>query len=338
MQTERAEIVQQFLNDNPETSKLRIARLLYTQHPELFPNVEAARSMIRYLTGKSGARSRGHNNIIKDKPRRGSKIYSMPKSKSKPWEVYELKHKRVAILGDIHFPKHDEAALAAAVSHCKKWGVDAVLLNGDIADAEEFGSWAKSPKAIDTQNALQTVRDGLLWLLDQFRTQDIYYKFGNHEERLDRYCWSKAPELVGLPHITWQGLITIGDDLQPISELQRINFIGDQRPIRIGKLTVFHGHELPKNLIASVNPARGAFLRLIDTVLVHHFHRSSSHVEYNWKHEPINCWSAGCLCSLSMEYARINKWNHGHAIAEVGADGNFNLHNFKQINSQVVTA
>lgn len=336
--TERQSVIVDYLQRYPDVSKLRLAKMLHAERADIFETVERARTMIRKATGCHGS-ARRKNALVKDTPREGANVYAMPKSKAKPWEVYEINHKRVAILGDIHFPKHDEAALSAAVEHCKEWGVDAVLLNGDIADAEEFGSWAKSPKAIDTQNALQIVREGLLWLLDQFPTQEIYYKFGNHEERLDRYCWSKAPELVGVPHITWQGLLTIGDDLLPIQEMQRIKFIGEQRPIRIGKLTVFHGHELPKGLVNSVNPARGAFLRVLDTVVVNHHHRSSSHVEYNWQHEAINCWSIGCLCDLNPEYARINKWNHGHAIVEADKGGSFSVHNFKQLqNYEVVTA
>jgi hypothetical protein len=78
---------------------------------------------------------------------------------------------------------------------------------------------------------------------------------------------------------------------------------------------------------------------MIDTSLLGHHHRSSSHVEYTWKHEPINCWSVGCLCDLSPEYARINKWNHGHAIVEVGSSGVFDVLNYKQLqNKEVVSA
>jgi hypothetical protein len=107
----------------------------------------------------------------------------------------------------------------------------------------------------------------------------------------------------------------------------------------VGKLPVFHGHELPKGLVNAVNPARGAFLRMIESVIIGHHHRSSSHVEYNWKHEPINCWSVACLCDLTPEYARINKWNLGHAIIEVESDDNFSVHNFKQLaGNKVVTA
>jgi hypothetical protein len=182
------------------------------------------------------------------------------------------------------------------------------------------------------------VRDGLLWIRDQFPDATIIYKLGNHEERLDRYCWSRAPELVGLAHITWEGLLKIGSDLKPIPELEEIIFVGEQRPIMLGKLPVLHGHELPKGLVSSVNPARGAFLRMIDTVMVNHFHRSSSHVEYNWRHQPINCWSVGCLCDLTPEYARINRWNWGHAVVEISSTLGFDVHNYKLLADNTVVS
>jgi predicted phosphodiesterase len=301
-----------------------------TKYPGVFPSYEAARAAIRYATGR---RTKHSKEVIEDSERAGATVYAMPKSKSKPWLPYEIKGPcSVGVLSDIHFPKHDERALENAVKHLKG-NVDVLLLNGDIADAEEFGSWAKSPKAVQTEDSVQCVRDGLLWLLSQFPDAKVIYKFGNHEERLDRYCWSRAPELVGMPHITWEGLLTIGQDLKPIKELERIEWVKDQRPVMAGKLPIFHGHELPKSLISSVNPARGAFLRLIDTVLVGHFHRSSSHVEYNWQRDAINCWSTGCLCDLSPQYAVINKWNWGFALVDVGSEGQFDVHNYKLLKS-----
>ena len=336
-----AQLVVDFLKLHPEVSKRRLAMMLVAKYPERFKSVESARCAVRSATGTHGEKNRkGVKTKIADVPRAGSKRYACPPSKAKPWEPFLVDAKSVAIFSDCHFPKHDATAIEASVDHVKQFGEpDVVLLNGDFADAEEFSSWAKSPKAIDTANSLEIIREGLLYFRRSFPNAKLIYKFGNHEERLDRYCWSRAPELVGLEHVSWKGLLTIDAELNKVDELAGVEFIGEQRPIVLGKLTVFHGHELPKGLTNAVNPARGAFLRMIDTVLIGHHHRSSSHVEYDWKHEPINCWSVGCLCDLTPEYARINKWNLGHAIVEISSNGNFNVHNFKQMkNNQVVTA
>jgi predicted phosphodiesterase len=336
----RRQAVQEVIEANPDASKRRMAMILASRYPDLFADVETARSSIRYYTDQNGEKLRKYSkNKLPDPKGKGSKVYALPASQAKPWEPYELKASCVAIFGDTHFPKHDVQAIEAAVAHVKaEFEPDAILLNGDFADAEEFSSWAKSPRGVGIENTLEIVRQGLLYFRTQFPNAKLIYKLGNHEERLEKYCWSRAPELVGLDHISWQGLLTIDKDLNKVDELRDVVFVGEQRPIQCGKLPIFHGHELPKGLTNSVNPARGAFLRMIETCAINHHHRSSSHVEYTWRHEPINCWSIGCLCHLNMEYARINKWNHGHAVVEVAKNKNFNLHNFKQIDYEVVIA
>ncbi len=335
--TKAQRLVKELLEAEPDLTNYRAGKVLHSRYPEVFKSAESARSHIRSMIGKNGSWNR---ETITTRMEKEQGVRRLPKSKAKPWEPYLINSGTIAVLGDLHFPKHDVRAIESAVTFIKNQGkVDVVLLNGDIADAEEFGSWAKSPKAVDTENAIEIVRQGLLWVVEQFPKSKIIYKLGNHEERLDRYCWNKAPELVGLPHITWEGLLKIGNDLKPIREFERIEFVGDQRPVMLGKLPVFHGHELPKGLVNAVNPARGAFLRTLDSVLINHHHRSSSHVEYNWQHKPINCWSVGCLCDLNPEYARINKWNHGFAIVRVGKSGDFSVENLKQLQSyEVVNA
>jgi hypothetical protein len=56
-----------------------------------------------------------------------------------------------------------------------------------------------------------------------------------------------------------------------------IELVTDRKPVKIGKLTVLHGHEL--NGSGGVNPARATFLKTIDNVLIGHVHRSSQHTE-----------------------------------------------------------
>ena len=96
----------------------------------------------------------------------------------------------------------------------------------------------------------------------------------------------------------------------------------------LGKLPVFHGHELIRGLCSPVNIARGVYLRVRESAIVGHHHRTSQHVETSGlKNQIVACWSLGCLCELSPEYASVNSWNHGFAIIDVDRDGNFNVSN-----------
>ncbi len=106
-----------------------------------------------------------------------------------------------------------------------------------------------------------------------------------------------------------------------------IELVKDQRPIMAAKLPILHGHEKGKGISAPVNQARGAFLRLHHTVLEGHGHRTSGHCEPDMFGAEVFCWSTGCLCDLRPEYARINKWNWGFAIATIHADGSFDVAN-----------
>jgi hypothetical protein len=46
-------------------------------------------------------------------------------------------------------------------------------------------------------------------------------------------------------------------------------------------------------------------------------------------HSETFVWSTGCLCDLTPQYARVNRWNHGMAFVEVANDGSFNVSNFR---------
>jgi predicted phosphodiesterase len=331
--TERHRLAIEILKKNPESSKRRLAMMLHAKHSVVFKNVESARSAIREATGTSGARNRKQiKSRVVNNPRSGSKVYALPKSTAKAWEPHRTKAKCIAIFSDTHFPVHDPQAIEAAVKHVKQnFNPDCILLNGDIADSLEFGNWAKSPKAIQTENSLESIQGGLLYFRHQFPKAEMIYKFGNHEDRLERYCWQKAPELVGLEHLTWQGLLTSRrkdkGGLESIKELESIIWVGEERPvITNGGLAIFHGHEFPRT--QSNNPARTAFLKTNTSVLVGHHHQTSSYVGMTWDKIEMPCYSVGCLCELHPRYARNNNFNLGHAVVET-TKNSFEVHNFR---------
>jgi hypothetical protein len=41
------------------------------------------------------------------------------------------------------------------------------------------------------------------------------------------------------------------------------------------------------------------------------------------------CWSTGCLCDLTPEYARVNRWNWGFATVTVDTAGSFDVDNYR---------
>ena len=105
---------------------------------------------------------------------------------------------------------------------------------------------------------------------------------------------------------------------------------------RLGKLPVYHGHELPQGMSSPVNPARGLWMRVQESLICGHWHRTSEHTESTGLEKRLSsCWSLGCLCDLSPDYAIVNRWNHGFAVVDVEADGNYEVHNHKIIKGKV---
>ena len=246
----------------------------------------------------------------------------MPKSKAEPWQPYVLDVVgTVGILSDIHVPFHDERALEAAVRHLEAVGIDALVLNGDTCDFYTISRWVKNPKKRDFRGEIDAAKQLLAWLRERFPDVPFIFKVGNHEERWIHWLWQHAPEISDDPRM---GL----DQWLDFDELD-IQLVEDQRPVMVGELPVLHGHEKGRGISSPVNQARGAFLRLQHTVLEGHGHRTSGHAESDMWHRETFCWSTGCLCDLTPEYSRVNRWNHGFATVTVDQTGSFDVDNYR---------
>ena len=127
-----------------EMPTLKLARIIYDKEPLLFNNVEAVRTCLRALEGKSG------NNVkqtIVNKDyifqNRVLNPYSLPKAEEIDYTPYTLQANRVLIMSDIHLPYHCVESLTAAIEMGVKMNVDAILLNGDTLD---FFSLSSQPE------------------------------------------------------------------------------------------------------------------------------------------------------------------------------------------------
>ena len=103
----------------------------------------------------------------------------------------------VVIGSDIHIPFQDDRAVACFIKYCKEKQPEAIVLNGDILDMFMLSKFTKG----EGRNPLEeiTMCRGLLEMIRKAcPTSDIYYVIGNHENRLEKYVLSKAPELASL--------------------------------------------------------------------------------------------------------------------------------------------
>nr|DAL61006.1 MAG TPA_asm: Calcineurin-like phosphoesterase [Caudoviricetes sp.] len=103
----------------------------------------------------------------------------------------------VVIGSDIHIPFQDDRAVACFVKYCKEKQPEAIVLNGDVLDMFMLSKFTKG----EGRNPLEeiTMCRGLLEMIRKAcPTSEIYYVIGNHENRLEKYVLSKAPELASL--------------------------------------------------------------------------------------------------------------------------------------------
>lgn len=321
------EMAKQLCEAHPDHSARGLARKLVHKANGAI-TLEQARQRIRRCFGVSGIKSR-QTATRRRPPRQAGEIRAMPKSMAAPWNPHVMGVTgRVGILSDVHVPYHSEIAVAAAVGYLRDLGVDALLLNGDICDFYAVSRWQKDPSQRDFKGELEACRDFLGYIRSTFPDIPIVLKCGNHEERWTHWLWQHAPEISDDPMMSLTAWLKLVD--------HDITLVEDQRPVMLGKLPVMHGHELPRGLAAPVNVARGAFLRTLSTCLVGHSHRTSNHTESDMWHDETACWSAGCLCDLTPEYARINRWNWGFAVATVHEDDTFDVENLRITLSGIV--
>lgn len=329
---ERQEVVAALIKKYPHTGNRMLARMLYKDNKEWFPNYNAADCAIRHARGNRGKKSRESKPTFDGTKRKNGNppLSPCPPSKEETWEPFILNSKRLLVLSDIHVPYHSEKALTAAVEYGKDFGPDTVLLNGDTIDFYTISRFQTNPKERDLKGEIDATKELLGWLKECFPKAKLIWKDGNHDERWTKFIWAKAPELWDIAACR----------LENILELERMNVehVSDQRLVMAGRLPILHGHEVGRGISSPVNQARGLFLRTIHTCLVGHGHRTSTHCEPDMNHNETTTWSTGCLCGRRPEYARFNKWNWGFACVEIEKDGQFNVHNLRISESLKVRA
>lgn len=322
----KADAARRLVERMPEAPARTLARRLVTDYPELFPNVENARKSVLYVTGQMGEQARKRAGAANKRTARNSRKAGwkpeFPPSSAEDWRPVELSVPGVVLsLSDLHVPYHDKKAIDTAIRFVKKkHRVTHLVINGDYGDFYRISRFQRNPMKRSLREELDTQRDGLEYLWKQFPNARKFYKRGNHCERWNHWVWNHAPEMADCEHM----------QLGEVLKLTNYGYeeVGDE-PIMAGNLPILHGHELGFGAASPVNPARGAFTKTMSTVLVGHHHQTSTHSQGDMWHKEKAAFSQGCLCHLSPEYARINKWNHGFAVVEVAKDRSFDLINYR---------
>ena len=316
--TNKSTIAREWRLKHPDMPTKALARLMYKAkgNNALWSSEETARTSLRYIEGKNGEKSR---KALADKAlvltgERPKNPYKLPESDKKDWLPFVITGvSRVAVWSDIHFPYQDNEVLTVAIQEAKKRKVDCIVLNGDLIDFYQLSRFDKDPRRRSFAGELDAVKEFFGILRKHFKTAKIYFKLGNHEERYEKYMYTKCKELLGVENFKLQSLLDC--------DTYGVEIVDEKRIIHLNKLSLIHGHEFVQGMFSPVNIARGLFLRAKTSAMQGHNHSSSEHTEPNLNGEITTTWSTGCMCELHPEYMPINKWNHGFAFVDLDPDG-----------------
>jgi len=317
-----SDIVKEYCEKWKTLPTMTLAKKIYKEQSKLFKDLEDVRGKVRYFRGQSGDFKRKHvgERKIEYLPKQ------LPVSHAETFEPYIISQSRVLIISDLHFPYQNNEAIELAIDYGVDKDVNCVLINGDLFDFASISRHEKDWRQRSVKEEFDAVRMFLDYLQDRLPKARIVYKEGNHDERMEKWLFHKAPEYFDMDEFRLEVLLKLGE--------RKIEHVKDKRPVKIGKLTVLHGHEL--NGSGGVNPARATFLKTIDNVLIGHCHRSSQHTEPTLGGNVIVTTSIGSLCGLYPMFARVNKWNHGFGYVDLDVKtGDYVLQNLKIINGKI---
>lgn len=305
----KTDLARKYRNEHGmEMPTLKLARIMYKENNLEFKDVEDARSALRGIEGKNKSRNCKVTHAYPERPRNP---YNIPESDAEPYEPYLIKGKRGLVINDIHIPYHDVSAITAVLDFAKKEKPDFIFVNGDLLDFHQLSYFERDPKKKSFSTELSIFKQFFEILQSKFKAR-IYFKFGNHEERYQKFLWQKAKELDGVPEFELSNIIK--------ARAEGIEVIDNKRIVMIGKLPFIHGHETGRGVFNPVNAARGLMLKAKHSAVKGDCHNTSEHATKDILGKFMTSWSVGCLCGLTPQWLPINEWNHGFAMIDLDGD------------------
>ena len=206
--------------------------------------------------------------------------------------------------------------------------VNTIILNGDILDFARISKFETDFKKRSVKQEFDAAKQFLRVLRQLFPTQNIYWIKGNHDLRYEKYLFQKASEIWDDPYFTLEERLRLNEE--------RVQLVDDKVLVKAGKLSITHGHHIFKGIFTPVSPARGAYMKAKQNIIVGHLHRASFHPEVNLDGEVIGAWSTACLCELRPSYSPlVSNSQHGFAHILVESNGDFTVKNYSIINGKL---
>ena len=310
-----------------EMPTLKLARIMYEKEKLTFKNVEDCRDFLRGIEGKKTKSGIKITHKVDERPKNP---YNIPESHQEKREPYILPQQcnNILLISDLHIPYHDIDALTIAFEYGVRENVNTIFIAGDLIDFARISRFETDFNKRSVKEEFDITKQFLRVLRQVFPTQEIYWLKGNHDIRLEKYLAQKAHEIWDDPYFHLEERLRLNEE--------RVKLLDDKILVKAGKLAITHGHHVFKGVFTPVSPARGAYMRAKQNVIVGHLHRSSYHPEVDMEGKVVAGWSIGCLCELRPNYSPlISNSQHGFAHVIVEKNGDFTVKNYSIINGKL---
>ena len=329
----RADIARNFRKKyGAEMPTLTLARIMYKKNVEMFKNVEDARQALKYIEGKNGKSDvkKVINTEFYRPEHRPKNPYNLPESYAadrKPFKL-PITCNDVLLISDLHIPYHDTDAITIALDYGIKNKINTVFINGDLIDFAQISRFETDRSKRSVKAELDATKVFLQTLRKLFPKASIYWLKGNHCIRLEKYLQAKAPEIFDDPYYHLEERLRLNEE--------KITLIDDKVLVKIGKLSVTHGHLIMKGFFSPVNSARGVYMKAKQSTIIGHVHKVSTHSETSMDGDVITTYSTGSLCELSPDYSQlVSNYQHGFAHIKVENNGDYHVRSYQIIKGKL---
>lgn len=324
----KADIARKYRNEyGMDMPTLKLARIMYKYENLSFKDVEDARDVLRGIEGKKKHAKYKETHKFPERPKNP---YNLPESYQEKREPLRLPTtcNNILLISDLHIPYHDIDAVTIALEYGIKHEINTIVINGDLTDFARISRFETDFKKRSVKQEFDATKQFLRVLRQLFPTQNIYWIKGNHDQRYEKYLFQKASEIWDDPYFTLEERLQLNEE--------RVHLIDDKILVKAGKLSITHGHHIFKGIFTPVSPARGAYMKAKQNIIVGHLHRASFHPEVNLDGEVIGAWSTACLCELRPNYSPlVSNSQHGFAHILVEPNGDFTVKNYSIINGKL---
>ena len=221
--------------------------------------------------------------------------------------------KQAVILGDLHDKNADQFALDVLFDTLKRIQPDAIIFNGDLWDACEFGKYTIDPREWDVVGRLKFVHENILAPIREIcHDAEITLLEGNHEQRLLKHLADATPALRAM--LSDLHGFTVGSLLG--LDKYEVNYVakGDLSAYTLGD----NHKEIKKNytvcwesfIVSHYPDAKNLGFPGVNG----HHHKTVIDPMYNEHFGSYSWIQAPCLHKLDAEYCHP-KWQQGFVIA-----------------------